>query len=174
MRLLEEAEQLRLETSQGTPVRYQRDSPPDPDGRQARPMPRHLARGTSDTIGHGNLADHRRRAHPAAASPREHDPRALAGPDDPAADWRLLRLLRADGPKGLVPRVTRGSPGGGNPPPLPAGWDERQRARRWAVPASPARPPRRAAARAGRAGLDDPRGVGFAGSVDEPRRADPA
>jgi hypothetical protein len=35
---------------------------------------RHITRGTSDTIGHGDLAGHRSRAHPAAASPQGDDP----------------------------------------------------------------------------------------------------
>jgi DNA-binding NarL/FixJ family response regulator len=54
--------------------------------------------GASDTSGHDDLASHRRRAHPAAASPRGADPGPLAAADDRAADRRLLRLLRT-GPR---------------------------------------------------------------------------
>ena len=40
---------------------------------------------TSDTIGHGDLASHRARAHPAPASPWGADPETLATAHDPAA-----------------------------------------------------------------------------------------
>jgi deoxyribonuclease V len=52
----------------------------------------------SDTSGHGDLAGHRRRAHPAATSPRGADPGPLAAADDRVADRRLLRVLRT-GPR---------------------------------------------------------------------------
>ena len=51
--------------------------------------------GTLDTIGHGDLASHCRRAHPAAARPRAIDPGTLAASRDPVAGRCLLCLLRA-------------------------------------------------------------------------------
>src|SRR5215213_9415335 len=106
--------------------------------------------GASDTMGHDDLAYHCGRTHPAAASLRGADPGTLAAADHPAADRRLLCLLRA-GPRSWCrqrPWICRGS---GHRPPPPAGWGERQRARRRAVPANPPRPPGGAAARADRA-----------------------
>src|SRR5215208_4591344 len=59
------------------------------------PVPRHIERATSDTIGHGDLASHRARARPAAACPRGEHPGTLAAADNPATDRGLLCLLRA-------------------------------------------------------------------------------
>jgi deoxyribonuclease V len=73
----------------------------------------------------------------------------------------------------LVPQVTEGSPGSGDPSPPAAGRGERQRARRRILPANPARPPRRTAARACRARPADHREVLIVNATgdDHTRRA---